>query len=103
MAVQVEYGLPWLQMGCILAHQCMSAWLWLSGCRGLPDGVNKGLCQLMSLFWLDAQQQAEVRVSEGEGRGQAALRAWPKRASKSAPGVSENAVKGCGMRGQSEA
>ena len=53
--------------GAILAHECMHAWLRLSGFaagqlrhlggeEGLDLQVEEGLCQLMALLWLEAQQ-----------------------------------------------
>ena len=55
-AILVLAGLPRLLTGCILAHECMHAWLRLSGYEDLPLEVEEGLCQLMALLWLEAQQ-----------------------------------------------
>ena len=58
--LQVLYGLPRLLTGSILAHECMHAWLRMSGFSAsashLPEQVEEGLCQLMALLWLEAQQ-----------------------------------------------
>lgn len=55
-AILVLYGLPHLLTGSILAHECMHAWLRLSGFPHLSPEVEEGLCQLMALLWLEAQQ-----------------------------------------------
>jgi Protein DA1 len=54
-AILVLYGLPRLLTGSILAHECMHAWLRLSGFPHLSPEVEEGLCQLMALLWLEAQ------------------------------------------------
>lgn len=53
-AILVLAGLPRLLTGCILAHECMHAWLRLSGYEDLPPEVEEGLCQLMALLWLES-------------------------------------------------
>ena len=61
--LQVVSGLPRLLTGSILAHECMHAWLRMSGFSGhrqLAPQVEEGLCQLMALLWLEAQQ-SQVR------------------------------------------
>ncbi|PRW57394.1 DA1-related 1-like [Chlorella sorokiniana] len=58
-AILVLYGLPRLLTGCILAHECTHAYLRMSGFaahRPLLAQVEEGLCQLMALLWLEAQQ-----------------------------------------------
>ena len=55
--MQVLYGLPRLLTGSILAHECMHAWLRMSGfSASASQQVEEGLCQLMALLWLEAQQ-----------------------------------------------
>ncbi len=64
LCLQVLYGLPRLLTGSILAHECMHAWLRMSGCSShqhLPEQVEEGLSQLMAYLWLEGQQ-AQVGV-----------------------------------------
>ena len=53
-AILVLAGLPKLLTGCILSHECMHAWLRLSGYEDLPPEIEEGLCQLMALLWLES-------------------------------------------------
>lgn len=63
-AILVQYGMPWLLTGSILAHELMHAYLRLSGYTRLSLDVEEGLCQLMALLWLEHQPPApEVRPS----------------------------------------
>lgn len=57
-AILVQYGLPWLLTGSILAHELMHAWLRLAGLTQLSLDVEEGLCQLMALLWLEHQPPA---------------------------------------------
>lgn len=58
-AILVLAGLPRLLTGCILAHECMHAWLRLSGYEDLPPEVEEGLCQLMALLWLESHASGQ--------------------------------------------
>ena len=51
-AILVLAGLPRVMAGAILAHECMHAWLRLSGTSQLQPQVEEGLCQLMAVLWL---------------------------------------------------
>lgn len=62
-AILVLYGLPWLLTGSILAHECMHAWLRLRGVTRLPLETEEGLCQLMALLWLEAQDLSKKQVT----------------------------------------
>lgn len=56
---QVLYGLPRLLTGSILAHETCHAYLRMCGYasqRALAPQVEEGLCQLMAMLWLEAQQ-----------------------------------------------
>lgn len=57
-AILVQYGLPWLLTGSILAHELMHAYLRLAGLTQLSLDVEEGLCQLMALLWLEHQTPA---------------------------------------------
>ncbi|EIE27209.1 hypothetical protein COCSUDRAFT_11485, partial [Coccomyxa subellipsoidea C-169] len=57
-AILVQYGMPWLLTGSILAHELMHAYLRLSGHTRLSLDVEEGLCQLMALLWLEHQPPA---------------------------------------------
>jgi len=52
-AILVLYGFPWLKTGSIIAHECMHAYLRLTNTPPLAPMVEEGLCQLMSLLWLE--------------------------------------------------
>ena len=62
-AILVLYGFPYLLTGAILAHECMHAWLRLRGITRLPLQTEEGLCQLMGLLWLEAQDLTQQRVA----------------------------------------
>ncbi|EFN54802.1 hypothetical protein CHLNCDRAFT_35770 [Chlorella variabilis] len=69
--ILVLYGLPRLLTGSILAHECMHAWLRMSGCSShqhLPEQVEEGLCQLMAYLWLEGQQAQTGFQDEYEER-----------------------------------
>ena len=61
-AILVLYGFPYLLTGAILAHECMHAWLRLRGITRLPLQTEEGLCQLMGLLWLEAQDLTQQWV-----------------------------------------
>lgn len=61
-SIFVVYGLPALSTGEVLAHECMHAFLRLTGSTELSRKVEEGLCQLMALLWLERQ---EAKVSVG--------------------------------------
>ena len=62
-AILVLFGLPHLLTGSILAHECMHAWLRLNGVNHLSLDIEEGLCQLMALLWLEAQDLSKYQVS----------------------------------------
>ena len=62
-AILVLFGLPHLLTGSILAHECMHAWLRLNGVNHLSLDIEEGLCQLMALLWLEAQDLSKQQVS----------------------------------------
>lgn len=62
-AILVLFGLPYLLTGSILAHECMHAWLRLNGVNHLSLDIEEGLCQLMALLWLEAQDLSKHQVS----------------------------------------
>ncbi|KAI3438174.1 hypothetical protein D9Q98_000611 [Chlorella vulgaris] len=69
--ILVLYGLPRLLTGSILAHECMHAWLRMSGVSShqhLPEQVEEGMCQLMAYLWLEAQQGETGFVDSYEER-----------------------------------
>ena len=66
-AILVLYGFPWLLTGTILAHECMHAWLRLRGVTQLPLQTEEGLCQLMGLLWLEAQDLSTQKVRHIHG------------------------------------
>lgn len=45
-------GLPAVQFGSVVAHECMHAWLAQRGFPQLPPMVAEGLCQVSSYEWL---------------------------------------------------
>ena len=51
-AILVLAGLPRVMAGAILAHECMHAWLRLSGVSHMQPQLEEGLCQLMASLWL---------------------------------------------------
>lgn len=63
-AILVLAGLPRIMAGAILAHECMHAFLRLSGATQLPRQIEEGLCQLMAVLWLGSLAPApEVPLS----------------------------------------
>lgn len=54
-AILVMYGLPRLLTGAILAHEMMHAYLRMANVHHLDLMVEEGLCQLMAMLFLDAQ------------------------------------------------
>ena len=52
-------GLPRVMAGAILAHECMHAWLRLSGVTHMQPQLEEGLCQLMAALWLGSLPPAE--------------------------------------------
>ncbi|VFQ80406.1 unnamed protein product [Cuscuta campestris] len=54
-AILILYGLPRLLTGAILAHELMHAWLRLRGYRNLTMEVEEGICQVLSLMWLESE------------------------------------------------
>lgn len=57
-AILVLRGLPKLLTGCIIAHELMHGWLKLENFPTLQPHVEEGLCQLMSMLWLESEQLA---------------------------------------------
>ena len=66
-AILVLFGFPWLLTGTILAHECMHAWLRLQSVTQLPLQTEEGLCQLMGLLWLEAQDLSIQKVMHMSG------------------------------------
>ena len=58
-AIMVLAGLPRVMAGAILAHECMHAWLRLSGVSHMQPQLEEGLCQLMAALWLGSLPPAE--------------------------------------------
>lgn len=76
-AILVQFGLPWLLTGSILAHELMHAYLRLSGLTQLSMDVEEGLCQLMALLWLERQPPSpEVPLPLGSSAHFAFLITW---------------------------
>ena len=61
-AILVQYGLPRLLTGSIIAHEVMHAWLRYQHVQQLSLDVEEGLCQLMASLWLEGQQPAADKV-----------------------------------------
>ena len=61
-AILVQYGLPGLLTGSIIAHEVMHAWLRYQHVQNLSLDVEEGLCQLMASLWLESQQPAADKV-----------------------------------------
>ena len=61
-AILVQYGLPRLLTGSIIAHEVMHAWLRYQHVQNLSLDVEEGLCQLMASLWLESQQPAADKV-----------------------------------------
>lgn len=68
-AILVLKGLPRLLTGCIIAHETMHAWLRLSGYQNLSPKVEEGICQLMALLWLEAQDVHSFGETRSNGGG----------------------------------
>jgi hypothetical protein len=68
-----------------MAHECMHAYLRLSGFRTdasagkadteLPPEVEEGLCQLVALLWLEQAGAAMINADKGQAREAAAFEA----------------------------
>ena len=58
----MQYGLPQLLTGSIIAHEVMHAWLRYQHVQQLSLDVEEGLCQLMACLWLESQQPAVDKV-----------------------------------------
>ena len=52
--------MPRVFAGAILAHECMHAWLRLSGIGQLDPQIEEGLCQLMAVLWLGTLTPVQV-------------------------------------------
>ena len=51
--VHIQKNLPWPQMGAVMAHELVHAWLERAYPHGkLTHQENEGLCELMSWLWL---------------------------------------------------
>jgi len=61
-AILVQFGLPRLLTGSIIAHEVMHAWLRYQHVRELSLDVEEGLCQLMASIWLDCQRASAEKV-----------------------------------------
>ena len=61
-AILVQYGLPRLLTGSIIAHEVMHAWLRYEHVQHLSLDVEEGLCQLMASLWLESQQSTADKV-----------------------------------------
>jgi len=59
-AILVLAGMPRVFASAILAHECMHAWLRLSGTSSLDPQIEEGLCQLMAVLWLGTLTPVQV-------------------------------------------
>jgi len=53
-------GLPRDQLGQVLAHEAVHAWLFLTRCPALEPRCEEGLAELVSWLWLDGRRTAEA-------------------------------------------
>ncbi|KAI3432705.1 hypothetical protein D9Q98_004248 [Chlorella vulgaris] len=62
--IMVVFGLPRLLTGAILPHECMHAFMQLTQFQqhSISSKVKEGLCQLMTMLWLE-KEQAQLATS----------------------------------------
>jgi len=62
LSISVVSGLPAVEFGSVVAHECMHAWMTQQGFPQLADPIAEGLCQLASYGWLRRQSDPLARA-----------------------------------------
>jgi hypothetical protein len=60
--IQVLYGLPREHLGAVLAHELGHVWLFLNRYPQLPGKLEEGICELMSSYWLQTQENELAKI-----------------------------------------
>lgn len=60
--ISVISGLPEIEFGSVVAHECMHAWMIQQGYPPLSEPIAEGLCQLASYGYLRSRKDSSARV-----------------------------------------